>query len=113
MTAFLSLVSLACGVPLTLGGFWESQDAAPEASPTPGFTAVLVAADGVPIDVDLGHAAPLFRDFDGDGLEDLLVGQFGDGLLRVYRNVGRRGAPAFDRFEWFQTQSGPGSIPAG
>ncbi|MHC4375106.1 MAG: hypothetical protein ACYS26_00770 [Planctomycetota bacterium] len=92
---------------------WAPQEAAPVESPTPGFTAVLVEAGGAPIDVDLGHAAPVFRDFDGDGLEDLLVGQFGDGLLRVYRNVGRRGAPAFDRFEWFRTQSGPGSIPAG
>lgn len=109
MATFTALASLA----FTWAGAPALQEAAPAESATPGFTALLVEAAGAPIDVDLGHAAPLFRDFDGDGLEDLLVGQFGDGLLRVYRNVGRRGAPAFDRFEWFQTQSGPGSIPAG
>lgn len=105
--------------PLALGGAlaWTTQESV---SPDPSegarpaeFRMELVEAAGAPIEVDLGHAAPLFRDFDGDGLEDLLVGQFGDGMLRVYRNVGRRGAPAFDRFEWFRTQSGPGSIPAG
>ena len=105
--------------PLALGGAlaWATQETASpglaESSNAPEFRMQLVEAGGAPIEVDLGHAAPLFRDFDGDGLEDLLVGQFGDGLLRVYRNVGRRGAPAFDRFEWFRTQSGPGSIPAG
>ena len=31
------------------------------------------------IDVDIGHAAPLITDFDGDGVPDLLVGQFGEG----------------------------------
>ena len=41
-----------------------------------------IFADGKAIDTDIGHAAPLVTDFDGDGLDDLLVGQFGDGHLR-------------------------------
>lgn len=90
---------------------WQA-DSGPAAG-LDGFELRLIEAGDAPIQVELGHAAPLFRDFDGDGLEDLLVGQFGDGLLRIYKNIGRRGAPAFDRFEWFKTQSGPGSIPAG
>ena len=47
-----------------------------------------VEANGKPIDVDIGHAAPLAADFDGDGRFDLLVGQFGEGKPRLYRNLG-------------------------
>jgi hypothetical protein len=49
---------------------------------------VRLEADGRPIDTDVGHAAPFVTDFDGDGVQDLLVGQFGSGLLWFYRNEG-------------------------
>ncbi len=66
------------------------------------------------IDVDIGHAAPLFIDWDGDGLRDLLVGQFGEGKLRIYRNVGTASRPKFNEdFALFQTRKGLGSIPSG
>ena len=45
------------------------------------------------IDTDVGHAAPFVGDFFGDGKRHLLVGQFGDGILWVYRNDGTKGAP--------------------
>ena len=35
-----------------------------------------------------GYAAPCWADVDGDGRKDLLVGQFRDGKIRVYRNLG-------------------------
>jgi len=41
------------------------------------------------------HAAPLFADYDGDGLPDLLVGNR-RGLIQLYRNVGTRKAPEFE-----------------
>lgn len=75
--------------------------------------AQLVEANGKPIDVDLGHAAPRFVDWDGDGLEDLLVGQFGEGRLRIYRNLGQRGAPEFGEPQWFQAGDQLGRIPSG
>ena len=65
------------------------------------------------INVELGHAAPLMLDWDGDGLVDLLVGQFGGGRLRVYPNRGKRGAPQFESFSWFETVDGIGTIPSG
>ena len=61
----------------------------------------LAKAAGEVIKVDTGHAAPTFADFDGDKIPDLLVGQFGEGKLRIYKNVGTAKAPKFDKFEWF------------
>ena len=72
------------------------------------------------IDVEVGHAAPLFTDFDGDGLEDLLVGEFGSdtgsgdkGKLRVYRNVGTKGEPRFTEHKLFQAEGADGTVPTG
>jgi hypothetical protein len=65
------------------------------------------------IDVDIGHAAPYMYDFTGNGLRDLLVGQFGQGRLRVYRNVGTRDEPSFENFEYFKAGHEYGTVPAG
>lgn len=70
-----------------------------------------VLADGAPIDVSYGHATPLFVDWDGDGLRDLLVGQYAGGRLRVYRNEGTPTAPRFGSFHWFETEAGRASVP--
>jgi hypothetical protein len=65
------------------------------------------------IDVDKGMAAPLVTDFDGDGLPDLLVGQHGEGKLRIYKNVGTAKAPRFEGFTWFKTGEQEGKVPVG
>ena len=46
---------------------------------------VPITAAGEPIDVE-GFAAPFVGDFDEDGQLDLLVGQYGQGRLRIYRS---------------------------
>ncbi|MHC4974332.1 MAG: FG-GAP repeat domain-containing protein [Planctomycetota bacterium] len=43
----------------------------------------------------VGHAGPLFADYDGDGLPDLLVGNL-LGYIQLYRNVGTKKAPKFE-----------------
>ncbi|MAG62307.1 hypothetical protein CMO84_02155 [Candidatus Woesearchaeota archaeon] len=94
---------------------------------------VRLSAGGEPIDVTVGHAAPLVMDFDGDGLRDLLVGEFGTGTfpgerlpadmggfardsfdlgkLRIYRNVGSAEAPRFEDFKYLRAGKEDASIP--
>ena len=72
-----------------------------------------VEANGKPIDVEIGHAAPLLADFDGDKIPDLLVGQFGSGKLRIYRNTGSATAPKFGAFAWFNAGGAEGKVPSG
>lgn len=72
-----------------------------------------VVADGTAIDVSQGHAAPFVGDFDGDGNPDLLVGQFGDGKLQIFMNIGRREDPKFGAPAWFQASGNEGRVPAG
>lgn len=91
-------------------------------------------AGGTPIDVSVGHAAPYVLDFDGDGVRDLLVGEFGEGAfpddrlpvatlekwgpgafsigrLRVYRNLGTDAAPRFQGFEYLKAKDQHASVP--
>ncbi len=100
-------------LPLTLAALLVSSATFAADPPTldPPFR---VSAGDQWIDVDIGHAAPLRLDWDGDGIDDLLVGQFGEGKLRIYRNVGTQAEPKFDEdFALFQTRKGLGSIPSG
>lgn len=88
--------------------------AAPPADDGPFLPPVRVEAGGKPLDVErYGHAAPFVGDFDGDGLPDLLVGQFHEGRLRVYRNIGTKGKPRFGPYEWFQAGGDLGRVPVG
>jgi hypothetical protein len=71
-----------------------------------------VSAAGGPVSTDVGHAHPRLHDLDGDGKRDLLVGQFGGGKCRVYRNVGTDAAPAFGELEWLMAGDQPASVAA-
>lgn len=64
------------------------------------------------IDVEAGHAAPLLVDWDGDGLDDLLVGQFGGGKLLIFKNQGTFGHPLFTKSIVFQAGGEAGIIPS-
>ena len=86
------------------------------ADPVPADLAppVQILAEGQPINVDVGHAAPfVVADLKGDGKMVLLVGQFGQGRLRLYPNTGTTSAPKFDKFEWFQAGGNVATVPTG
>ena len=72
-----------------------------------------VQAGGKPIDVTSGHAAPWVMDFDGDGLTDLVVGQFDDCKLRIYRNKGTKSEAKYDAFGWFRAGTSEVKLPGG
>src|SRR5437879_332882 len=74
---------------------------------------VQLHAGGQPINVDMGHAAPCVADLTGDGQMVLLVGQFGQGKLRLYPNIGSKNEPKFGTFEWFQADGQVVTLPAG
>lgn len=50
---------------------------------------VRLEGDGVAVRVESpGYAAPCWADIDGDGKKDLLVGQFREGKIHVFKNLG-------------------------
>lgn len=76
---------------------------------TPTFTAGIgldsVSADGLLVGMNdgLSFPSPEFADWDGDGLDDMIVGYwlmsptvFGDGQVRLFKNVGTKGSPQFE-----------------
>ena len=76
-------------------------------------TPIKLTAAGKPIDTDVGHAAPFVCDFDGDGINDLLVGQFGGGNLWIYRNEGTNSQPKLAAGKKFKEGKEDGCVPAG
>jgi hypothetical protein len=87
---------------------WASAAASDELMPP-----VRIEAAGKAIDTDIGHAAPFVCDFDGDGVQDLLVGQFGQGLLWIYRNEGTKAEPRLAAGAKFKEGAEDGRVPSG
>jgi len=75
---------------------------------------ILIEAAGSPIATVNGHAAPFVLDFDGDGRQDLVVGEFGEscGRARGYLNVGTDEAPEFGDFFYLQAGGADASVPS-
>lgn len=70
---------------------------------------VRLMADGAPVRVESpGYAAPCWADVDGDGKKDLLVGQFHQGKIRVYKN---RGEGRLAAGEWLKAGGAEAEIP--
>jgi hypothetical protein len=86
----------------------------PQPAPSYQFAPpVRLEAAGKPIDTDVGHAAPLVVDFDGDGTNDLLVGQFGEGILWFYKNIGTNAHPRYAAGVKFKEGKPDGRVPTG
>ncbi|SRR5213594_1759866 len=55
-----------------------------------------------------GWAAPCWDDIDGDGKKDLLVGQFNDGKIRVFKGLG---GGKLARGEWLKAEGKVAKVP--
>ena len=55
-----------------------------------------------------GFAAPCWADLDGDGKEELLVGQFNGGKIKVYRH---EGGMKFAEGEWLKAEGEVAKVP--
>lgn len=70
---------------------------------------VRLTAEGAPVRVESpGYAAPCWADINGDGLKDLLVGQFSKGQIKVYKNLGKGKLAAG---EWLKTGDSVAEVP--
>lgn len=103
LTLFLAT---ACVAPLTAQNRYEQ----PLLKAKAVFSEpVLLMAGGEPIATDApGYAAPCWADVNGDGLKDLVVGQFDDGKMKVYRSDGKGG---FAPGEWLQAGGKTAEVP--
>jgi len=72
---------------------------------------VQIQAAGKAVDTDIGHAAPCMYDFDRDGKRDLLVGQFGGGKMKIFRNIGTNEKPEFAAEQWFEVDGTVAAVP--
>jgi hypothetical protein len=70
---------------------------------------VRMKGGGQPVRVESpGYAAPCWADVDGDGKKDLLVGQFNQGKIKVYKSLGNGQLAAG---EWLQAGGKVAEVP--
>jgi hypothetical protein len=55
-----------------------------------------------------GYAAPCWADLNGDGKTQLLVGQFNQGKIRVFKHLG---AEKFAAGDWLQAEGKVAEVP--
>ncbi len=75
---------------------------------------VQIVANGVPINVGVGgNASPFFVDWNEDGKQDLLLGQYYGGKVRFYENIGTHFNPVFGNFTYLQADGTDLSVSYG
>ena len=74
---------------------------------------VRLKAEGEFISVEApGYACPTMADVDGDGKDDLIVGQFNQGHLQFFKNIAAAGqSPKFAAAKWLTTGDERAVVP--
>jgi hypothetical protein len=73
---------------------------------------VILWAGGSQVDVGY-YAAPCVTDWDGDGVQDLILGVFSYGNIRFYGNSSTNDSPVFTTFENIKADGSPITLPYG
>ncbi len=73
---------------------------------------IYVEALGAPIVVS-AHANPCVVDWNGDGVKDLLLGEFTGGRIRFYSNDGGNSEPHFTTYTYLQADGAMIQLPYG
>jgi hypothetical protein len=116
---FAAMLSAGCNRPDVLPKSTQAGDLqSPADRPNEDRLArpVPVEAEGKPlVRQGTGYALqyPFVGDLDGDGRQDLLLGDRERGRLRVYCNVGTRTAPRLTGPKWFDDLVPTGKVPYG
>jgi hypothetical protein len=80
---------------------------------TPRFTGpAMVNDNGTPIDVGY-YGAPVMFDWNLDGAKDIICGQFEQGKIRFYPNLGPDTAPEFNGYSYLKAGVGEITLPYG
>ena len=74
---------------------------------------VYIECAGTAITVSGGHADPCVMDWDYDGVKDLLLGEFTNGRIRFYKNVGANNNPVFNTWSYLQADGATIQLPYG
>lgn len=91
----------------------EAPEKGAEAAPAASFAEPFrIEAGGEPIALESpGCACPTLADVDGDGLMDLVAGQFRGGKISFYKNTGTAAAPTYAKGEWIKVGDKPAEVP--
>ncbi len=64
--------------------------------------------------IDVGYyGAPCIVDWNGDGLKDLVLGQFASGKIRFYANSDSNDSPVFTSYSFIQSNGTDITLPYG
>lgn len=70
----------------------------------------LVKSGDETIDCKPPYTAPQCIDYDGDGLQDLIIGTY-KGEFRFYKNYGTKAKPIYKGFELIQANGAAAKVP--
>ena len=113
-----ALIAAGCQPPSEANDSDQTTNLTPQLLNVPDSTyrfesCLRLTAGGTPITVESpGYACPTVADVDGDGVDDLVVGQFAGGKMKWYRNTANETkAPEYAVGKWIQCDDEPAEVP--